>query len=185
MKRLILVAMLISCILVLSACNQENKFVKLEDMRSVCELATLDCYYNNVAKIQKEKETIFQVDRTMWIEYEGQVTIGIDVNEIDITVKGNVVSIKIPPAKVLSIDLKVNESSYVASEDGWWLGSNKISVEDQQAAIVEGQKKIQAEINNNTSLFNKAEARARELLENYIIKFSETTGQQYTIEWIK
>lgn len=185
MKRFVAIALLLVTLCNLSACTQEKaEDLRVDDIRAICELATLECFYNNVAKIEKEADNIFQVDRTMWIEYEGKATIGINMNGVVIEIIGDTVKIKMPDAEVLSTDYTFKDDSYVASSDGW-LWPNKISTEEQQAAVIEGQKAMKEAIQNNKGLFLKAEDRAKELIENYITKLGEVAGKEYTIEWTK
>lgn len=185
MKRVVVIALLLVILCSLSACAQKKtEELQVEDIRAICELATLDCYYNNVAKINKEADNIFQVDRTMWIEYEGKATIGIKMSDVDIEVAGDTVSIKIPDAEVLSTDYTFKEDSYIASSDGW-IWPNKISTEDQEAGVIEGQEAMKEAIENNKALLLKAEERAKELIENYITKLGEASGEEYTIKWSK
>lgn len=185
MKKCVAVILLLVLVLSLCACNQEQPVpLREEDIRAICELATLECFYNNVAKIEKEADNIFQKDRTMWIEYEGKATIGIKMSDVVIQVSGNTVNITMPDAEILSTDYTFTEDSYVASADGW-LWPNKISTEDQQAGVIEGQEAMKESIKNNTALFLKAEDRAKELIENYITQLGEAAGVEYTINWTK
>ena len=183
MKRFVSVALLIVLLVGLCSCSQKEAApLREEDIRAICELATLECYYNNVAKIEKKADNIFQKNRTMWIEYEGKATIGIKMSDVVINVSGTTVNITMPSAEILSTDYTFKEDSYVASADGW-LWPNKISTEDQQAGVIEGQEAMKDAILNNKGLFLKAEDRAKELIENYITKLGEAVGQEYTINW--
>ena len=185
MKRFAAVLLLLAVIFGLCACAQKNGTpLREEDIRAICSLATLECFYNNVAKIHKKADNIFQKDRTMWIEYEGKATIGVDMSEVIINISGNTVNITMPAAKVLSIDFTINEEDYVVSVDGW-LWPNKITAQDQQAAVDEGQKAMKEAIESSKELFLKAETRAKELIENYIQKLSSVVNQEYTIVWNK
>ena len=185
MKRVIAIVLLLVVLCSLSACaEKKTKELRVEDIRAICELATVECYYNNVAKINKKADNIFQVDRTMWIEYEGKATIGIKMSDVVIEVVGDTVSIKMPDAEVLSTDYTFKEDSYITSSDGW-LWPNKISTEEQQAGVIEGQEAMKEAIKNNKALFLKAEERAKELIANYITKLGEASGKEYTIKWTK
>lgn len=183
MKRLAAIVLLVAIILSLCACTQKKvEPLREEDIRAICELATLECYYNNVAKIDKQADNIFQKDRKMWIEYEGKATIGIKMSSVVIEINGETVSITMPKAEILSTDYTFNENSYISSADGW-LVKNEISTEEQQAAVVAAQEAMKQSILSNDGLFIKAEARAKELIEHYINKLGEATGQEYTIKW--
>ena len=98
MKRFIALILLIVSILALCSCTEESttQVLKEEDIRAVCELATLECYYNNVAKIEKKATNIFQKDRKMWIEYEGIAKIGINLSELEIAIFGDTITMTMP-----------------------------------------------------------------------------------------
>ena len=186
MKRIFSVLLALTFIFCLSSCSQKsNAKLEVEDLHAICELATIKCTYNNVAQIDKKKDNIFQKDRKMWIEYEGEATIGIDMSKLEIKISNDTVNIKMPKAEILSIKPvydTLNEKSYVTSADGIII-KNKITTEDQEAAIIKGQSEMENAIKENTALFTKAENKAKELIENYIIKLSDIIGKEYEINW--
>ena len=183
MKRVLSLLLIVVTLLVFSSCGgNKNSNLKVEDIHAVCELATIKCYYNNVGQVVKEKDNFLQKDRKMWIEYEGKATIGIKMSSVVIEINGETVSITMPKAEILSTDYTFNENSYISSADGW-LVKNEISTEEQQAAVVAAQEAMKQSILSNDGLFIKAEARAKALIENYINKLGEATGQEYTIKW--
>lgn len=186
MKRIISILLVLVTILCLSSCGKKSDAeLKVEDIHAICELATIKCYYNNVAQIDKKKDNIFQKDRKMWIEYEGEAVLGIDMSKLEIKINDDSVDITMPKAEILSIQPKketLNEKSYVASADGF-LFKNKITTEDQEKAITKGQTEMENAINSNPALFTKAENKAKELIENYITKLSEIIDKDYTINW--
>lgn len=51
------------------------------------------CYYNNVAELKKEPQNVFQKEHTLWLEYEGFATIGVDLSQISVKVDKNKVTI--------------------------------------------------------------------------------------------
>ena len=186
MKRIFSILLILVIVLSLSSCEKKsNAELKVEDIHAICELATIKCYYNNVAQIEKKKDNIFQKDRKMWIEYEGEAVLGIDMSKLEIQIKNDSVDISMPKAEILSIKPNrktLNEKSYVASADGF-LFKNKISTEDQEKAITKGQTEMEKAINGNSALFAMAENRAKELIENYITKLNEIINKDYTINW--
>lgn len=186
MKRVLSIFLVLITAFCLSSCGEKNTTeLKVEDIHAICELATIKCYYNNVAKIVKKKDNILQKDREMWIEYEGEAILGINMDKVEIEILGDNINITMPKAEILSIKPNkktLNKKSYVISEDGV-IFKNKITTEDQEEAVKKGQKEMKKAINNNTSLFTQAENKAKELIENYITKLCEITESEYTINW--
>ena len=155
MKRLLVCISLMAIILSMCACSAKNEqVISVEDIREVCELATLDLCYNHVAKIHKEADNIFQRDRTVWIEFEGHVQIGIDMKDVVIEINENVVNVQMPDAKILSNNYSFDNCRVISSQDGL-IFTNKISVEEQEAAVAEGEKAMLNDITNNkTEMLN-------------------------------
>ena len=186
MKRLMIVAVCLVFVILLSACtSNSNASVKVEDIRAICELATLQCYYNNVAKIDKKADNFFQKDRKMWIEYEGEATIGIDMSKVIIDLNGDTVTVTLPNAEIQSIkplSTTLTEDSYIISSDGWLI-KNKITVEDQQDAIAKGQEAMKQAILENDELFRQAEEQAKELITSYINQIGKVANVEYKIIW--
>ena len=183
MKKIIAALVLVSLVLGMGACAKtEEKPISVEDIHAICELATMKCFYNNVAKYEKKADNIFQVDREMWIEYEGVVILGIQMENVVIKTKGDKVYITLPKAEILDWNYTINKDSIICSTDGW-LVKNKITTEEQQEAVTASLENMLEEVRKNDELFLKAELRAKELIEGYVLKFGEATGQEYTIVW--
>lgn len=110
MKKLItLFVVLTLCLTIISCSTEKNESQEVEpqvsQMKSICELATMKCYYHNVAKYTKEDASGFwfwRKDRKFWVEYAGIVTIGIDTSKINMEVQDENVTITIPQAQVLN-----------------------------------------------------------------------------------
>lgn len=194
MKRkisLLLVFMLM--ISTLSGCSEkEEATVKEPDItqvRNICNLATLECYYHNVARSVKESEDgishLFEKDRTFWIEYTGVARLGIDLSKVTMGINGTDVNIILPEAEVLDISIVENsldENSYIVSDDS--INKNKITAEDQTEAINKAQENMKNEVKNNSSLLLSAQNRAKTLIENYIKQLGEASGVEYNIHWV-
>lgn len=164
---------------------------EITQIRSICELATLECCYNNVAKSTKEPGTglshLGEKQRDFWIEYSGTAKIGIDMSELkmDITDE-NIITITVPKAKILSISVdqeSYSEDSYVISSDNF-IQKNPITADDQTKAINTAQEQIKSEFENNSNLMNSAQDRAQKLIDNYISQIGKATGAEYKVEWV-
>jgi len=186
MKRTFSIFLIIVMLLCMTSCdNKKNTDLKVEDLHAICELATVKCYYNNVAHIEKDKDNVFQRERKMWMEYEGEAIIGINMSKLKIKINNNTVTITMPKAEVLSISPNrdtLNDNTYVSSKDGF-IFKNKITTEDQEMAISKGQEEMKMAIENNGAIFVKAEDKARELIGSYIETLSKIVGKEYVIKW--
>lgn len=165
--------------------NMESYEPGLAQIKQICELSTLECYYHNVAKSKKEGD-IVKEDRTFWIEYTGIARIGIDMSEVKMEVSGENIKLYVPEAELLNIEVKddtFNENSYFTDEDNGFL-SNKITADDQTAAIADAQNTMKETIMANKALFVNARERAETLIENYIKQIGEACGKEYSIAFI-
>lgn len=110
MKKMITLLLALVTILGCTACGQKEEAPTVEpdvtEMRAICELSVMDCYYHNVAKYFEEDAQkgflgIGKKDKHFWIEYSGIVRMGIDVSLVKVEVEDMQVTITIPEAKVL------------------------------------------------------------------------------------
>ena len=190
MKKLMCILISAALTLSLAACsNTEPAPVDMEpktsQMKAICELAVMDCYYHNVAKYElKDAEGFlwWTKDKNFWIEYSGVVTLGVDVSRVTVEVDGTKVTISIPAAEVLSCTVdssSLTEDSYIVAKD-----SAAIEAEDEIAAFSVAQADLEATASQDTALLASAQQQAQQLLEDYITNIGKATGKSYTIEWI-
>ena len=154
-------------------------------MKSICELAVMECYYHNVAKYKEENATgilWWEKDRHFWMEYAGVVTIGVDTSLMNIEVKDENVTITIPPAKVLGC--KVDETTL--TEDSFIVAQNsaKVEAEHQTEAFKSAKDKLESEAKSNFTLLAAAQQRVQKLLEDYVTNIGNSVGKTYKIKWI-
>lgn len=184
---------IVFCMIVLLAftsCGKKEEAVTKElsitQMETICELATLKCYYHNVAKLTKEKEVLWwDTSSELWIEYSGFVKLGVDISKLDMKREGNQITITIPKATVLSCQVdqtSLNKDSYYTNREG--LGAEKIEADDQTQAIATAQENMLASVEQDETLLLQAQERAQELLEQYIINVGEAIGVNYEITWV-
>lgn len=190
MKRIISLVMImlmgVSCV----SCTKSEEPQKIiepqsSQMKAICELATMDCYYHNVAKYAQEDASgvfIWKKDRKFWVEYAGVVTIGIDASLVNIEVDGENVTITLPPAKVLGC--KVDENTL--TEDSFIVAKNsaKVEAEHQTEAFKEAQETMEQSASEDTALLANAQQRAQKLLEDYVKNIGDCVGKEYKIKWV-
>lgn len=169
-----------------SAENEVKAFEQLKQINTECKLATLECRYNNVAKSKKAKGKGFfhigEKDREFWIEYKGVMYLGVDVNDVQISVDGTDVLVYIPDAEqVMFPDIDQNGKSYVLSKDGF--NQNKITAADQFKAIGEAQDNMKNLNESNKGLYIAAKNIAKKQISDYIDNVGANFGITYNIHW--
>lgn len=156
---------------------------------TICELATLECYYHNVVEYEKQPDGLFQYGlfqygyKKMWMEYEGIIKVGIDVNEVQVEQpdENNVVRITIPNARVMDVDVDPYSMSDPIVDTGIL---TTITTEEKSQAFAETQKAMRENAENDSYILSQAQENAKELLKQYVIQVGEQIGQDYTVEFI-
>lgn len=171
----------------LSACNNQAKVEiepKISQIKTICELAVVDCYYHNVAKFnEKDAEGMlwWKKDKKFWIEYSGKVRIGVDLSLVSISVNGEKVKVTLPEAKVLSSTVdssSLTNDSYIVD-----VNSAKISAEDEVKAFEVAQRQLVEHASSDTTLLANARDRVQTLIEDYIKNIGDAVGVEYQIDW--
>ena len=187
MKKYLSVILIIMICFSSMACAKEVKNIAPDTarMKSICELAVMECYYHNVAKYKEENATgmlWWEKDRHFWMEYAGIVTIGVDTSLMNIEVEDENVTITIPPAKVLGC--KVDETTL--TEDSFIVAQNsaKVEAEHQTEAFKSAKDKLESEAKSNFTLLAAAQQRVQKLLEDYVTNIGNSVGKTYKIKWI-
>lgn len=162
-----------------------NMEPKTSQMKAICELAVMDCYYHNVAKFEEEDaEGIlwWQKDKHFWIEYSGVVTLGIDASQVSVEVNDREVIITIPQATVLTCTVdsaSLTEDSFIVEK-----GSAKVDAADEVAAFGAAQRQLEENASSDTALLASAQQRVQTLLEDYVTNIGKAVGKEYTIKWV-
>lgn len=192
MKRKKIVCLLVISMLCIGGCGDKNQKKEEEAdfsaISSVCELATLKCYYHNVAKSETEASGLFKWlgkgYKKIWTEYSGIVELGIDVSKVSIekpTADG-VVKVTIPDAEILSVDLDEDSMNEPLTDTGFM---TEITKEEETEALAEAQNHMEETAKENGNLLNQAKERAKSLIEGYVKNVGEQIGKEYTVEWVE
>ncbi len=158
---------------------------QLSQIRSICKLAVMECYYHNVAKFKEEDAEQFlwiTRDKEFWVEYSGVVKLGIDVSKVTLEVDDSQVIISIPETEVLSCSVdsdSLTADAYIVAKD-----SVAVTGEDEVYALSQAQEELEAYVAQDQTLMLQAQQRAQTLLENYVNSIGELTGKQYKITWV-
>lgn len=172
------------------------------EVDAICQLATLDCYYHNVARSIKSAGTgvehMGERDRKFWIEYDAYARVGIDVNQLQMSIneETNEITIILPKAMIVGAvnadPNSYNINSYIEEPDtstiaNWTVNSinkNPITSTDVTEAIAESLLELETEIMNDAALLNRARERAKDLITSYIEQLAEMSDVEYTINWV-
>ena len=191
MKKMIALFLALAAILSCTACDQKEEAPTVEpdvtEMRAICELSTMDCYYHNVAKyFEKDAQKGFwgigKKDKHFWVEYSGVVRMGIDASLVNIKVEDTLVTITIPEAKVLKCTVdsdSLSQDSYIVDTD-----SAKVKAADEVLNFAEAQRQLEETAAKDKTLLANAQQRAKSLLKEYINNIGEAVGKEYKIDWI-
>ena len=194
LKRISLLVLAALMLPMLFGCGSKTEGAAVEpdllQIRSICNLATLECYYHNVAASTKKAESgithIGEQDRDFWVEYDGIIKLGIDASDVQIEISGDEVEVAIPGAKVL--DCSVNRNSY--GEDSFYtasdalLNKNPITADDRTEAVNTANEEMKQAAENDEALLMQAQNRAARMIENYIRQIGSISGVDYKITWV-
>ncbi len=167
----------------------EKKLITMEpqvsQMKAICELAVMECYYHNVAKfIQEDAQGAlwWKKDKQFWIEYSGVVKLGVDISLVTIEVNDAQITITLPPAKVLGCKVdsaSLTKDSFIVKKD-----SAKIEAADEVAAFEVAQRRLEETAASDTALLANAQQRAQALLEDYVTNIGNAVGIEYSLKWV-
>lgn len=173
---------LLICIVILPlhGCKKsENQF---KSINSICEYATLECYYHNVAKFEDPGKVFIVTfgNKKAWIEYSGTVKLGIDARRISVSVDGQNVTVTMPHAKVLSTYLDIDSINEAWIENGLFAS---IVAEDRTKAVAEAQSNMEMSASQDANLLMQSENRAKSMIEKYIMNVGKLSNKDYQVTW--
>lgn len=174
-------------VLCLTGCGKETQTADFSGVTSVCELATLKCYYHNVAKAETEASGIFAKwlktgYKKIWTEYSGIIEYGIDISQVTVSEpdKNGVVTVTMPDAQVLNVDVDEDSLGTPLTDTGFL---TSVTTEEKTTTLAGAQEAMEQQVKENTEMLSQAKARAKTLIEEYIKNVGESIGEEYTVEW--
>ena len=174
-------------VLCLTGCGKETQTADFSGVTSVCELATLKCYYHNVAKAETEASGIFAKwlktgYKKIWTEYSGIIEYGIDISQVTVSEpdKNGVVTVTMPDAQVLNVDVDEDSLGTPLTDTGFL---TSVTTEEKTTTLAGAQEAMEQQAKENTEMLSQAKARAKTLIEEYIKNVGESIGEEYTVEW--
>lgn len=174
-------------VLCLTGCGKETQTADFSGVTSVCELATLKCYYHNVAKAETEASGIFAKwlktgYKKIWTKYSGIIEYGIDISQVTVSEpdKNGVVTVTMPDAQVLNVDVDEDSLGTPLTDTGFL---TSVTTEEKTTTLAGAQEAMEQQAKENTEMLSQAKARAKTLIEEYIKNVGESIGEEYTVEW--
>ena len=182
-----IISMIVTCALLFGcSTKKEVKSLSKYDIQNICKIATLDLYYQNVAKGTKSPGTglvhTFETERKFFIRYTGKVTLGVNADNVDIKIKDNEVTVTMPKAEIISeptVDA-ISANDIFISPDSF-LNKNEIDQDDQKKAIEIAQNEMLETAKNDSEKYDLATDRAQSLIKSFIEAVGEEIGVQYVV----
>ena len=158
-------------------------------IRALCQLATTEVYYHDVCKGVKSPGTglshLGEQEREFWFEYTAEATLGIDFSKVELLTNGNTITVYYPHAEIIG-NIRIDSESTtepICGYEGFFQNTNYITADDVTAALADANNSIRAEIESDPTLYRMAEARAEELITNYIDQIMAQSGVKYTVKF--
>lgn len=187
-KQSVAAACVTALLLLTTACGKAEEpalpLPQEEQVKTICQLAVLECEYHNLAKFEQKDASKFlwmTKDKRFWVEYSATAVLGIDVNQVSMELQGDVVNITLPKAQVLDCEVNgdsLSPDSYIVDK-----ASAPVTAEDEVYAFQEAQDGLQKTVEADNNMMNLAQKRAEELLRNYVNSLAKATGTEYQVEF--
>lgn len=175
MKKVLIILLCFNLCL-LSGCGEEKQ-PELSTVQNICQMASLECYYHNVAKEEDIDTFLGLKDKKYWLEYTGTVKLGVDLDKVKMEVKGQKVIITLPDIEIVSSN--VDEKSLSLIDDKGIFAEDT----DVMNMVESAQKNMEEEAMRNEKVLLQAEDRIKVMLQEYIDTISSVSKKAYTIEW--
>lgn len=169
--------------------DEEPRKVDFSGVTEICELATLRCYYHDVAKLEDYPKGWFKYGwgkygyKKLWMEYDAIVEMGIDASKVEVNEpdENGIVQIYIPQVEIQNVYPIEDSMEDPITEKGKF---TKITIEDKRDAFADAQAEMKESAKTDKAQKKQAYENAQKLLEQYVLKIGKLSGKQYTVEWI-
>lgn len=171
--------------ILLGSCKKEVSTINAEEIRSICNMAVMECYYHNRAVTTKDNKILGLIslgESSFWMEYSAKIKVGVDASLIAIDVDGTTVKIKLPKPKNLTKPNILDDTITTFSSEG---GKTRTTGTERIKAKNDANEKMVAELLANTTLMHNAEERVKKILESYIEQIGKLSGVEYTVKFVE
>lgn len=153
-----------------------------QQVQTISNIATLEYNYTNMGKFTNSADfkgwTIPFTEKSFIIAYDGRITAGVDMKEIQIHVSGKTIKIAIPAAQILSHE--VNENSIELYDETKNI-FNPISVKDY-ADFSAKQKKVMEKKVIEGGLLRSAQQRAQKVIKE-LFSSNSKIEEEYKLQF--
>lgn len=188
-KQSVAAACVTALLLLTTACGKAEEpalpLPQEEQVKTICQLAVLECEYHNLAKYQDgqkvERFLWMTKGKRFWVEYSATAVLGINADQVSMELQGDVVSITLPRARVLNCKVNgdsLSKDSYIVDKD-----SAPVTAEDEVRAFKDAQDSLQQMVEADGDMLDLAQTRVEELLRNYVNSLAKATGTEYQVEF--
>lgn len=180
----ILMLLVISIIVVMNIKEKKVAFSEKYSINKISELATLKCYYHDVAEYKSDAKGLFNIGyKKYWVEYSGIVKLGIEAKEIEVNEpdENGIIKVYIPDAKVLETEVDKESIQEPITEEGMF---TTIKLEEKIEAYTNTQKTMEENAKKDGDMLLKAKDNAKAIIANYLIGLGKQLGQEYTVQFI-
>lgn len=188
-KQSVAAACVTALLLLTTACGKAEEpalpLPQEEQVKTICQLAVLECEYHNLAKYQDgqkvERFLWMTKGKRFWVEYSATAVLGIDADQVSMELQGDVVSITLPRARVLNCKVNgdsLSKDSYIVDKE-----SAPVTAEDEVRAFKDAQDSLQQTVEADGDMLDLAQTRVEDLLRNYVNSLAKATGTEYQVEF--
>lgn len=155
----------------------------LFNIEMISELTTIECRYHNVAVRDNEGNLLSVGKQYVWFEYDVIVSVGIDINEVQIQEPSSdgIVKIYLPPAKILEAKADKSTISKPVCELGAF---TKLTADEERQIINAGTQKLMNDAMTQEIIY-QAHNSAKDTIEQYVVNMGKLIGKEYTVEWLE
>lgn len=188
-KQSVAAACVTALLLLTTACGKAKEpalpLPQEEQVKTICQLAVLECEYHNLAKYQDgqkvERFLWMTKGKRFWVEYSATAVLGINADQVSMELQGDVVSITLPRARVLNCKVNgdsLSKDSYIVDKD-----SAPVTAQDEVRAFKDAQDSLQQTVEADGDMLDLAQTRVEDLLRNYVNSLAKATGTEYQVEF--
>jgi CRISPR/Cas system-associated protein Csx1 len=175
-------------LLILFSCNsREKEMNEVLAFKEMSELATVEYIVTKIVKAEDNKTWYKIGDRKILLSCEASIKAGIDfskINEGDVTIDGKSISLVLPKAHLISMNIRPEDVRVEYQETGFF--RDEFSTADRDALLTQGEKQIKNSV-EALGVLTAAETNASLFISNYLktlgynrinIKFSSASIPQ-------